>query len=66
MVANERRQGTFSRQLFLGNALNADDIHATYDNGVLTLTIPVAEKAKARKIEVSSSSTQHAINATSE
>jgi HSP20 family protein len=58
VVANER--------LFLGNALNADDIHATYDNGVLTLRIPVAEKAKARKIEVSSSSTQQAINATSE
>ena len=40
VVANERRQGTFSRQLFLGNALNADDIHATYDNGVLTLRSP--------------------------
>jgi HSP20 family protein len=66
VVANERRQGTFSRQMFLGNALNADEIHATYDNGVLTLTIPVAEKAKARRIEVTSSGQQQAINATSD
>ena len=66
VVANERRQGTFSRQMFLGNALNADEIHATYDNGVLTLTIPVAEKAKARRIEVTSSGQQQAISATSD
>src|SRR5918994_898914 len=66
VVANERRQGTFARQLFLGNALDADKIHASYDNGVLTLTIPVAEKAKARRIEVTSSGQQQAINTTSE
>jgi HSP20 family protein len=66
VVANERRQGTYSRQMFLDNALNADEIHATYDNGVLTLTIPVAEKAKARRIEVTSSGQQQAINATSD
>lgn len=66
VVANERRQGTFSRQLFLGNALNAEEIHASYDNGVLTLTIPVAEKAKARRIEVTSSGQQQAISTTSE
>lgn len=66
VVANERRQGTFIRQLFLGNALDANEIHATYDNGVLTLTIPVAEKAKPRKIEVASSSSQQAISTTSE
>jgi len=65
VVANERPQGRFTRQLFLGNALDADGIHATYDNGVLTLTIPVAEKAKPRKVEISSSSGQQAINATS-
>src|SRR5215207_1712537 len=63
VVANERPQGRFTRQLFLGNALDADGIHATYDNGVLTLTIPVAEKAKPRKVEISSSSGQQAINA---
>lgn len=66
VVANERRQGTFSRQMFLGNTLNSDEIHATYDNGVLTLTIPVAEKAKARRIEVTSSGQQQAISATSD
>ena len=65
VVANERRQGTFARQLFLGNALNVDDIHATYENGVLTLTIPVAEKAKPRRIEISSSGSQQAIDAKS-
>jgi HSP20 family protein len=52
VIANERRQGTFTRQLFLGNALDGDKIHASYDSGVLTLTIPVAEKAKPRKITV--------------
>jgi HSP20 family protein len=66
VVANERRQGTFTRQLFLGNALDANEIHATYDNGVLTLTIPVAEKARPRKIEVASSSSQQAISTSSE
>jgi HSP20 family protein len=63
VVANERRQGTFTRQLFLGNALDAERIHATYENGVLTLTIPVAERAKPRKIEVASESRQDAIAA---
>ena len=65
LVANERRQGTFSRQMILGNALDVDKIHATYENGVLTLTIPVAEKAKPRKIEISSSGSQQAIDTTS-
>jgi len=60
VVANERRQGTFTRQLFLGNALDADRIHASYENGVLTLTIPVAERAKPRKIEVASEPRQDA------
>ena len=53
VVANERRQGEYRRQLFLGNALDADNIHASYEHGVLTLTIPVAERAKPRRIEVS-------------
>jgi HSP20 family protein len=49
----ERAQGDFSRQLFLGESLDREDITATYENGVLTATIPVAEEAKPRKIEVS-------------
>ena len=66
VVANERRQGSYSRQLFLGNALDADKIHASYENGVLTLTIPVAEKAKPRKIEIGTQSEQQdAITTTS-
>ena len=50
--ASERPQGRFSRQLFLGESLDPDRISATYDQGVLTLHIPVAERAKARKVEV--------------
>ena len=48
----ERAQGEFSRQLFLGESLDREHIVATYDNGVLTITIPVAEKAKPRKVEI--------------
>lgn len=50
----ERPEGTFSRQLFLSDALDADQIEATYDQGVLTLEIPVSEQAKPRRIQVSS------------
>src|SRR6476620_2566576 len=53
MVASERPRGVFSRQLFLGENLDADKIEAHYDTGVLRLTIPVAERAKPRKIEIS-------------
>lgn len=44
--------GVFSRQLFLGDALDADRIAAQYEQGVLTIRIPVAEKAKPRKIAI--------------
>jgi HSP20 family protein len=52
IVASERPQGTFSRQLFLGENLDAERIEASYDNGVLTVRIPVAERAKPRKVEI--------------
>jgi HSP20 family protein len=52
-VVAERPYGVFSRQLFLGEALDTDRIEAHYDAGVLTLHVPVAEQAKPRKIEVS-------------
>jgi HSP20 family protein len=52
MLASERPRGLFSRQLVLGDNLDLDRIEAGYDAGVLRLTIPVAEKAKPRKIEV--------------
>ncbi|MFD8589272.1 Hsp20/alpha crystallin family protein [Streptomyces sp. NPDC059637] len=51
-VASERPSGTFSRQLFLGDTLDAERIDASYDAGVLTLRIPVAEQAKPRKIRI--------------
>jgi len=54
VVVAERPQGSFSRQLFLGEGLDPDRIEARYDNGVLTLSVPVAERAKPRKVEVSS------------
>ena len=53
MLAAERPRGMFSRQLVLGDNLDLQGIEATYDAGVLRLSVPVAEKAKPRKIEVS-------------
>jgi HSP20 family protein len=55
LLAAERPRGVFSRQLVLGENLDTDQISASYDDGVLSLTIPVAEQAKPRKIEI----TQH-------
>jgi HSP20 family protein len=52
IVVSERPQGEFSRQLFLSDALDTDAIEANYDQGVLTLQVPVAEQAKPRRIEV--------------
>jgi HSP20 family protein len=63
MVSAERPRGVFSRQLFLGENLDADKIEASYHDGVLRLTIPVAEKAKPRRIEISHNGHKTAINA---
>jgi len=52
VLMSERPQGAFSRQFFLGEGLDADAIEAGYDAGVLTISIPVAEKAKPRKITI--------------
>ena len=52
VVVAERPQGTFTRQLFLGEGLDPDAIQADYDRGVLTVSIPVAEQAKPRKVEI--------------
>jgi HSP20 family protein len=51
-LVSERPSGTYSRQLVLGDGLAVDDIKADYHDGVLTLTVPIAEQAKPRKIEV--------------
>lgn len=55
MIVSERPTGTFSRQLFLGETLDAEHVSADYTAGVLTLTIPVRESAKPRKLSVTSS-----------
>ena len=56
VTIHERPQGTFTRQLFLGEQLDTDRIVANYEHGVLTLTIPMAEQAKPRKVEISAGS----------
>lgn len=52
-IARERTEGTFLRQLSLGQGLDTENIAASYHNGVLSVKIPISEKAKPRKIEVS-------------
>jgi HSP20 family protein len=63
IVASERPQGTFNRQLFLGEGLDADRVDASYHNGVLTVTIPVAEQAKPRKVEITADAGARTIEA---
>ena len=57
LIAAERPRGVFSRQLILGDALDTEAVKASYDAGVLTLRIPVAEKAKPRRIAIASDKT---------
>jgi HSP20 family protein len=64
LIAAERPRGVFSRQLILGDNLDTEHIAASYDAGVLTLQIPVAEQAKPRKISITSNGEdRQAINA---
>lgn len=63
MQVAERPLGAFSRQLFLGDTLDTDRVRASYDAGVLTLRIPIAEQAKPRRIEVESGRQQTTIEA---
>lgn len=62
MLATERPRGVFSRQLVLGENLDTDRIEASYREGVLSLHIPVAEKAKPRKIPVGRGGARKAID----
>ena len=55
VLVRERTEGAFSRQMFLGQHLDLERIQASFDHGVLTLTIPIAETAKPRRIEIQSS-----------
>lgn len=63
MVVAERPHGTFSRQLFLGDTLDADRLEANYDAGVLTVTIPIAEQAKPRRVAVANGTGARQISA---
>jgi HSP20 family protein len=63
MQVSERPLGVFSRQLFLGDTLDGDHIKASYEGGVLTLRIPVAEAAKPRKIAIESGESRKEITA---
>jgi HSP20 family protein len=54
LLVAERAAGNFTRQVFLGDTLDADHIEADYTAGVLTLTIPVHEAAKPRRVEITS------------
>ncbi|MFQ4150627.1 Hsp20 family protein [Arthrobacter sp. LAPM80] len=64
MLASQRPRGVFSRQLVLGENLDTENIQASYDTGVLNLRIPVAERAKPRKIAITTRDDERqAINA---
>ncbi len=59
MQVAERPLGVFSRQLFLGDTLDTEHIEAGYEAGVLTLRIPIAERAKPRKIAIANADSGH-------
>jgi HSP20 family protein len=61
MITAERPRGVFSRQLVLGESLDTERIRAGYDAGVLVLRIPIAERAKPRKIEIATGSSARTI-----
>ncbi len=65
LLASERPQGTFTRRLLLGDSLDTSRLEAAYDHGVLSLTIPVSEKAQPRKITVGGAHTRTPIEAES-
>jgi len=65
VLVRERRHGRFVRQISLGDNLDTDRLEARYHDGVLTVTVPVAEQAKPRKIEVGRGGGATAIDASS-
>ncbi|GAA1963520.1 Hsp20/alpha crystallin family protein [Microbacterium deminutum] len=62
-ITREREAATFVRQLNLGQGIDTDMISASYDSGVLSVTIPVSEKARPRRIEVAGSASKSTIQA---
>jgi len=65
-MANERFTGSYMRQLSLGDGVDAEQIAATYENGVLTVTIPLAEKARSRRIQIDTKSGHTVISGTAQ
>ena len=61
ILVSERPQGRFSRELRVGTQIDSDAIEASYEDGVLTLRLPVAAQAKPRRVEVRSSGHQKTI-----
>jgi HSP20 family protein len=53
VLVRERVTGTLRRRIYLGDGYDADKVEAAFENGVLTVRVPVAEQAKARKVEIS-------------
>lgn len=62
-MASERPSGSFYRQFTLSDGIATESISASYDNGVLSVTIPVTERAKPRKVEVQTTETVPAVSA---
>lgn len=62
-LTSERFAGSYMRQLSLGDGVDAERIAATYENGVLTVTIPLAEKVKPRRIEITTPADSHVVSA---
>jgi HSP20 family protein len=58
-LTRERSRGSFSRRLMLGRDLDGERLSATYRDGVLAITIPVAERAKPRRVEISHTAADH-------
>lgn len=64
VLSSERPQGTFTRRIVLSDALDLDQLKAKTSNGVLIIAIPVGERSKPRRIEISRESTDSAIETT--
>jgi HSP20 family protein len=61
VLARERTHGSWTRQVLLGDALDTEKLNASFDHGVLTVTLPVAEQAKPRKVEINVGDPQEAL-----
>jgi HSP20 family protein len=66
VVISERPQGVFTRRIALGDGLDADHVEASYEAGVLTVRLPVADHAKPRKVTITTGGGQQAIEAGSQ